>query len=163
MLMNKWLKWVIGILLIFTVSGCFAEDYDVGIPSARLEVGEMDGLLAYPLTEANISWTSSSDEVKNVVLDIEEFGPKQNKIFAHPNQEARIDIIENEENSGSSGASWPDSIAVTLWKNGEDADLDVNEDGEFTFPNTEGTFVIEVITRNSSNKAQYVGYVEIKK
>ncbi len=162
-MMNKWLKCVTGIFLIFTFSGCFAEDYDVGLPSARLDVGEMEGLLAYPLTEANVSWSSSSGEVKNVVLNIEEFGPKQNKIFAYPTQEARIDIIENEENSGSSGASWPDSIAVTLWENGKDTDLDVTEDGEFTFPDTEGTFVMEVITRNSSNKAQYVGYVEIKK
>ena len=160
-MMNKWLNYVIGILFLFTLSGCIAEDYDIGVPSAYIEVQAGSSYLDYPLTEATIEWSSSSGDVNQTVEKTEEFGLKQDKMPIYTNSEARFDLIENEDNGGSS--SWPDSFTVALWKNGERTILDVNEDGEFIFPETEGTYVLELYTVNSTNRAQYVGRVELQK
>lgn len=153
------MKLCVGILFAFVLTGCFGEDYDVGVPTASVQVRIASMNHEYQLTEANITWSSSSGDVNKTVENIEEFGFKQDKIWIYPNQEATLDIKENEENGGD---SWPDSITATLWNNGAHTDLEVNEYGEFTFPDTEGTYMLEVTTRNSANKAQYVGNVVIE-
>lgn len=48
---NRLLNLFIGLCLVFTLAGCFGEDYDVGVPTAYLNLD----LSSVQLTEANIS------------------------------------------------------------------------------------------------------------
>lgn len=57
--MEKVFKLFIGFLFIFTLTGCFAEDYDVGVPAAYLNINNS----SVQLTEANISWVTASEDV----------------------------------------------------------------------------------------------------
>lgn len=67
---------------------------------------------------------------------------------------------ENEENGGD---SWPNSISIKRWKDGEKTNIDVNENGEFKIPDIEGNYLLEVLINNSTNRAQYLGNVVISK
>ena len=58
--MNGFLKLFIGLCLVFTLTGCFGEDYDVGVPTAHLNLD----ISSVQLTEANISWDAASEDVQ---------------------------------------------------------------------------------------------------
>jgi len=156
---KKFLSIFIGLASMFSMTACIGEDYDIGVPSAYIEVTIASSYLQYPLTKANIIWSSSIGDENQTVEDMKEFGLKQDKIWVYGNQEARFDVVENEENGGD---SWPESISAKLWRNGESTDIEVNENGEFKIPDIEGNYVLEVLTRNAANRAQYVGNVVIE-
>ncbi|MEZ0482083.1 hypothetical protein [Planococcus sp. SSTMD024] len=158
--MRKSLKFIFVLLLIFAMSGCFAEDYDVGVPRAYLLAD--DGLRGQPvqLTEANLSWSSSSGEVTETIEDIEEFGLSQETTAVSPNQPASLDFKENEENGGD---IWTDpTITASLWQDGEETKLELNESREFRFPQTEGNYALAVEFIDRDNEAQYAGNIVIE-
>lgn len=158
--MKKLFIRVSALLMIFALTGCFAEDYDVGVPRAYL-LAE-DGLRGQPmpLTEANISWSSSSGDVSETIEDLEEFGLSQEVTTVSPNQPASLDFKENEENGGD---IWTDpTITASLWKDGEETKLELNESREFRFPQTEGNYVLEVEFIARADEAQYVGNIVIE-
>ncbi|MEH7255005.1 hypothetical protein V7111_23115 [Neobacillus niacini] len=155
------MKLFVGMLFIFTLTGCFGEDYDVGVPTAhlQLEIGLQNQQTQ--LTEANISWSSSSGDVEETIDNIEEFGLSKGKIRVSPNQEAFLEFKENEENGGD---IWTDpTITATLWKDGEQIDIELNDYRGFKFPTNEGNYVLEVKFIDSTNRAQYVGNIISKK
>lgn len=158
--MHLFLKLVAGLLLIFALTGCFGEDYDVGVPTAYLNAENASLHNEIQLAAANISWSSSNGDVNKTIDDIGEFGLAQDKIWVSPGQDASLYIEENEENGGSSTS--PDSITASLWNHGEQADLEVNEYDEFTFPLQPGTYVLVVSIGYSTNRAQYVGHIVIR-
>ena len=67
----------VGLFVMSLLTGCIGEDYDVGVPTAYIEVTIGSNDLEYPLTKANIIWESSSGKEDHVVKDIEEFGSLQ--------------------------------------------------------------------------------------
>lgn len=159
--MNKLLKLFVAMLFIFALTGCIGEDYDVGVPTAhlQLEIGLQNQQTQ--LTEANISWSSSSGDVEETIDNIEEFGLSQDEIRVSPNQEASLEFKENEENGGD---IWTEpTITATLWKNGEQIDIELNDYREFQFPINEGNYVLEVKFIDSEDSAQYVGNIVIEK
>ncbi|MCG3419827.1 hypothetical protein [Oceanobacillus jordanicus] len=148
-----------GILFIFLLTGCFGEDYDVGVPAAHLQVGLQS--LQTQLTEANVSWRSSSGEVDETIDNIEEFALEQNEIRVSPNQKASLEFKENEENGGD---IWTDpTITASLWKNGKQTNINLKDNREFHFPTSEGNYVLEINFIDSANKAQYIGNIIIDK
>ncbi|MGM0896987.1 MAG: hypothetical protein ACQEV0_03755 [Bacillota bacterium] len=158
--MKKVLILVSALPIILMLAGCFAEDYDVGVPRAYLLAD--DGLRGQPmqLTEANISWSSSTGDVTETIEDIEEFGLSQEATEVSPNQPASLDFKENEENGGD---IWTDpTITAALWKDGEEMELELNDSREFRFPQTEGNYVLEVEFIDRDNEAQYVGNIVIE-
>lgn len=158
--MKKALKFVSAILLISALAGCFAEDYDVGVPRAYILAD--DGLRGQPtpLSEANISWSSSTGEVTETIEDIEELGLSQESIKVSQNQPASLDFKENEENGGD---IWTDpTITAALGKDGEETKLDLDDSREFRFPQTEGNYVLEVEFIDRANEAQYLGNIVIE-
>ncbi|MFK8794025.1 hypothetical protein [Planococcus plakortidis] len=158
--MKKSLKLVSAMLLMSALSGCFAEDYDVGVPRAYLLADDSLRGQPVPLVEANIDWSSSSGDVSETVVDIEEFGLSQEAITVAPNQPASLDFKENEENGGD---IWTDpTITAALWKGGEKTKLELNDVREFRFPRTEGNYVLEVEFIDREDKAQYIGNVVIE-
>ena len=159
--MNKFLKLFVGMFFIFALIGCIGEDYDVGVPTAHLQskIGLQDQQTQ--LTEANISWSSSSGDVEEKIDNIEEFGLSQDEIRVSPNQEASLEFEENEENGGD---IWTDpTITAALWKDGEQINIELNDDRVFQFPTNEGNYVLEVKFINSADNAQYLGNIVIEK
>lgn len=158
--MKKHLKFALAILMVSALAGCFAEDYDVGVPRAYLLADHGLRGQPMPLTEANISWSSSTGEVTEKIEDIEELGLSQEPVKVSPNQPATLDFKENEENGGD---IWTDpTITAALWKDGEETKLELDDISEFRFPQTEGNYVLEVEFIDRANEAQYLGNIVIE-
>lgn len=148
-------KVCIGCLFILTLTGCFAEDYDVGVPTAHLDLD----ILSVQLTEANISWKTASEDVQKKIEDVEEFASSQDEIKVFSGQKVSLDFKENEENGGD---IWTDpKITVALLKDGKRIELAMNDAKEFQFPTDKGNYILEVEFSNSAGSAQYVGNVVI--
>ncbi|GEN52332.1 hypothetical protein [Halobacillus faecis] len=159
MVMNKTQKLFAGLLFLSVLAGCIGEDYDVGVPTAHLNIDAHVLSQSVQLTEANISWYSSSGEVEEKIDDIEEYGQSQGEIKVFPGQDASLDFKENKENGGD---LWTDpTITAVLWNNGEKIKLDLNEYKEFRFPTEEGNYILEATFEDERNKAQYVGNIMI--
>ncbi|MFD1851682.1 hypothetical protein [Oceanobacillus bengalensis] len=159
--MRNILKSLIGLSFVLTLAACIGEDYDVAVPTAYLqvEIGLTD--LQTQLTEANISWDSSSGKVEQTIENIEEFGLSQDEIRAFPNQEASFVFKENEENGGD---IWTDpTIKAAIWKDGEQIAIELSDTYEFQLPTNEGNYVLEVEFANSPDRVQYVGNIVIEK
>ncbi len=151
----SWLS--IGVFLIFIVTACIAEDYDVGPPTAHLYA---ENASSVRLTEANISWASSSGDVSKTVDDIWEFALSQKDINASRNEKVFLDFEENKENGGD---IWTNpTIAANLWKEEQKVELKMNENREFEMPKSTGRYVLEVTFTTSSGTAQYVGSILVK-
>ncbi|MDE0582535.1 hypothetical protein ON064_05700 [Planococcus sp. A6] len=158
--MKKLFIRVSALLMIFALTGCLAEDYDVGVPRAYL-LAE-DGLRGQPmpLTEANISWSSSSGDVSETIEDLEEFGLSQEVTTVSPNQPASLDFKENEENGGD---IWTDpTITAALWKDGKETKIELDDSREFRFPQNIGNYALAVEFIDRDNEAQYVGNIVIE-
>ncbi|MFD1021011.1 hypothetical protein [Thalassobacillus hwangdonensis] len=156
------MRLLIAILFIFALTGCIAEDYDVGVPTAHFKTDtHLDiGAQNVQLTEANIDWSSSSGEVDEKVADIEAFGLSQEEIEVFAEQEASIHFTPNKENGGD---IWTDPvITAALWKNGEQIEIDLNESREFQLPQDLGNYVLEVTFTDESNTSQYVGNMVVQ-
>ncbi|WP_205685515.1 hypothetical protein [Bacillus salacetis] len=161
--MKKLFNLAAAILLITALAGCFGEDYDVGVPTAFLQVEVGMQSQRTQLAEAAVDWSSSSGDVKKEIEEdhLEEYGLSQEKtITVFTNQKGFLDFEENEENGGD---IWTDpTITAALWNNGEQIDLELNDSREFQFPDMEGNFVLEVNFIDSTNEAQYAGNILIK-
>ncbi|WP_442599975.1 hypothetical protein [Neobacillus sp. D3-1R] len=144
------------VLLNVTLTGCFAEDYDVGVPTAHLNFD----LASIPLTEANIRWKTASEDVQRTIEDIEEYASSLDEIKVFSNQKVALEMKENEDNGGD---IWTDpTITVALIKDDKRIELELNDSNEFQFPDTKGNYVLEVEFTNSAGSAQYVGNLVIQ-
>jgi len=146
----------IGLLLAFTLTGCFGEDYDVGVPTAHLNFD----ISSVQLSEANISWNTASEDVQESIKDVEKYASSLNEIKVLPGQKVFLDFKENEENGGD---IWTDpEITVALLKDDKRTELALDDSREFQFPTKKGNYVLEVEFINSAGSAQYVGNVVIE-
>ena len=149
-------KLSIGFFFVLALSGCFGEDYDVGVPTAHLDFD----ISSAQLTEANISWNTASEDVQQKIEDIEEFASSLEEINVFTGQKVFLDFKENEENGGD---IWTDpKITVALLKDNKRIELEIDDSREFQFPTNKGNYVLEVEFINSAGSAQYVGNVVIK-
>lgn len=154
--LNKFLKLFVGLFLVFTLTGCIGEDYDVGVPTAHLYFEFED----VKLKEANISWNTESEDVQKTIDDIQKFALSQKEIKVVSNQKVFLEFKENEENGGDIWTA--PIITVTLWKGEEQTEIKIDDSREFRFPNTNGRYVLEVNFISSAGSAQYVGNVLIQ-
>lgn len=145
-----------GLFLVFTLTGCIGEDYDVGVPTAHLYFEFED----VKLKEANISWNTESEDVQKTIDDIQKFALSQKEIKVVSNQKVFLEFKENEENGGDIWTA--PIITVTLWKGEEQTEIKIDDSREFRFPNTNGRYVLEVNFISSAGSAQYVGNVLIQ-
>ncbi|OCA81267.1 hypothetical protein [Pseudobacillus wudalianchiensis] len=154
--MKTFLKLLITLFLAFTLTGCFAEDYDVGVPTAHLNFD----IMSVELTEANISWNTASEDVQRKIENIEEYAASLDEIKIFPGQKVSLEFKENEDNGGD---IWTDpKITVALLKDNKRLELALKDDGEFQFPTNKGSYVLEVEFINSAGSAQYVGNIAIR-
>lgn len=158
--MKKFLMRLSVLLSLLVLTGCLAEDYDVGVPSAYLHADDRLRSGPMQLTEANVTWSSSSGEVSETIQDIEEFGLSQEATTVSLNQPAYLEFEENEENGGD---IWTNpEITASLWKDGEETKLELTDAREFRFPQTEGNYALTVEFIDRDNEAQYAGNIVIE-
>lgn len=156
--MKGFFRLFIGMFLIFILTGCIGEDYDVGVPTAHLYSEDLATTLQ--LTEGNISWSSSSGDVDQKIDDIQELGLSQEKMKVTANEKVSLDFQENVRNGGD---IWTDQkITVALLKDEQRIELELHEDREFQIPNNKGSYVLEVVFTSSRGTAQYVGNILIQ-
>ncbi|EKN65623.1 hypothetical protein BABA_19361 [Neobacillus bataviensis LMG 21833] len=154
--MNHFFKFMIGLLFVFSLTGCFGEDYDVGVPTAHLDLD----LVSVQLTEANIRWNTASEDVKQKIEDIEKFASSLDEIKVFSGQKVSLEFKENEKNGGD---IWTDpTITVALLKDNKQIELALDDSGEFQIPTSKGSYVLEVEFINSAGNAQYVGNILIQ-
>lgn len=150
------LKLFIGLLLVLTLTGCIAEDYDVGVPTAHLYIDPADIQLA----EANINWSSESEYVHESIKDIQKFALSQDEIKVSPNQEAKLEFKENKKNGGD---IWTDPrIMAVLLKDEEQIDIKMSQSTDIKFPSEKGIYVLKVEFKSMSGSAQYVGNIVVQ-
>jgi len=154
--MNTFLKLLIALSSSFTLIGCFAEDYDVGVPTAHLNFD----MMSVELTEANISWNTASEDVQRKIENIEEYASSLDEIKVFSDQKVSLEFKENEDNGGD---IWTDPrITVALLKDNKRIELALEDYGEFQLPTNKGSYVLEVEFINSAGSAQYVGNIAIQ-
>ena len=150
------MKRVLVLFLACVLTGCFAEDYDVGVPSAILHLH----LKSTPLTEATVNWESSSESVHHTIDDLEAYALALDEIKVSPSQNVSIEFKENKKNGGD---IWTDyTITATLLKNNKVIKLPLKDDTNFQFPDRKGNYVLKVEFANESGSAQYVGNIVIQ-
>ena len=138
------------------LTGCFAEDYDVGVPTAHLNLG----ISTVQLTEANINWKTGSEDVKQTIKDIEEYALSLDEITVFPEQTVSLEFKENKDNSGD---IWTDvKVKIYLLKDGKQTELKLTEYGEFQFPAAKGDYTLVVDFKNSAGHSQYAGNLVIR-
>lgn len=154
--MKLYFKLFIGWFFAFLLTGCFAEDYDVGVPTAHLNFD----IVSVQLTEANISWNTASEDVQQTIENIEEYASTLDEIKVFSGQKAYLDFKENEENGGDIWTA--PTITVALLKGDKRIELTLDDSGEFKFPTNAGSYILEVEFNNSAGSAQYIGNIVIK-
>jgi hypothetical protein len=152
--MKVCLKFIIGLLCIFALTGCIGEDYDVGPPTAYMDVDSSK----IKLKEANILWSTGSMSINKVTKSIQQLASKQKQINVSPLQSVNLEFEENKENGGE----YTDvSVNVFLWQDNKQEQLECN-DNTFTFPNKKGNYMLEVDFYSHQGDIKYVGNVAIK-
>lgn len=153
--MKRLIKSLVGLLFAFSLTGCFGEDYDVGVPTAHLHIDNAN----VQLTEANIDWDTGSEKVLKTVDNIEKFASKLNDINVFSGEKAFLDFKENEENGGDIRTD--PKITVFLSIENDWIELELDESREFQLPENKGKYILVVEFDNSAGKAQYVGNIVV--
>ena len=150
--MIRFFKFIICIFTVFSLTGCFGEEYDFSPPTVSLTNLEDIGQTV-ELAEANINWTY--DETYNKkTADIEALAKKQFKINFHPEQEVSLGLDDGQFDR--------DRVRITLWKNEKRTGLELRNDETFTVPKEKGDYMIEVVVTTTTGTAQYVGSIGIQ-
>lgn len=150
--MNVYLKVWLGLLIIFTLTGCFGEEYEFNPPAITL-LGET-GYESDALTEANLAWRGPGNvPIKEKVLDIEAFGKKQPKLSYAAGETVSMvfDHTDFDEKA----------LQVFLWKNEEQIEVSVTDD-DFQLPEEKVEYVLDIMLHTNRGSAQYVGRLSTK-
>jgi len=146
--MKGFFRLFIGMFLVFILTGCIGEDYDVGVPTAHLYSEDLS--TSVQLTEGNISWGSSSGDVHQKIDDIQVFGLSQEEMKVSANEKVSLDFQENVRNGGD---IWTDpKITVALLEDEQRIELELEDNREFRVPNNKGSYVLEVVFTSCIHK-----------
>lgn len=143
--MKLYLKLFVGLFFALTLAGCIGEDYDYSPPNVSLFHSEVK------LADANINWEKDGTVKKADSLEV---AREQQQV---PVQAGLKDVVDlSSQDFEILG------LNVSVWKDGEQIQLDVNRLNEFNFPNEKGEYLIEVNLTSDSGTAQYVGNILIQ-
>lgn len=133
----------VGLFSIVLLAGCnfIEEEYDYPPPSVSLFHSEVK------LAEANINWGKDGTVRKADSLEVA--------------REQQVPVKAGlEDFVGLSSQDFEIlDLTVSVWKDGEQIQLDVNRLNEFNFPNEKGEYLIEVNLTSDFGTAQYVGNI----
>jgi len=146
---------ILGFCLLL-LAGCFAEDYDVGVPTAHLEVNG----LSIALPSSNVNWETASENVQKTEDNLEQFALMQEEITASPNQLVSVYFEENEQNGGDIFTD--EEITITMEKDKKQTKLELTETNEFHMPLERGRYVLVVSFSSSAGNVEYIGNILIR-
>lgn len=138
-------KYLILLFIVFLLTGCIGEDYDYSPPKVSLPHSEVK------LVEANINWEKDGT-VKEA--DSLKLAREQEQIRVSAGQEDLVDF-----NSQDFAIL---DLTVSVWRDGEQRQLDVNKLKEFNFPNEKGEYLMEINLTSDFGTAQYVGNIIVE-
>lgn len=151
---NRFLKLIIGLFFVFSLTGCIGEEYDFSPPTILL--ANPDGInQEEELAEANIDW-HSDERYNKETKDIQSLAKKQNKMYFNSGQQ--VDLLLDHGDFDLKG------ISVSVWQNESKMDLERKDEHEQSFylPKEKGEYVIVVDLDTDKGNAQYVGNVVIQ-
>lgn len=151
--MNKFGKLIIGLFLVFSLTGCIGESYDFNPPSIKLLSN--GNLESGELVKANIDWRGEENkQIEKDIDDILALATKQQPMYFIIGEE--VNLLSNHADFKTEG------ISVSFWKNEKKSDVEVTGIS-FYLPKEEGEYVIEVNLHTDRGNAQYVGNIVINK
>lgn len=149
--MNSFFKSCVTILIILALTGCIAEDYDFTPPALKLS--SSNNIESEKLAEATVNWMGEDDvQIEREVTNISTFAESQP--VTHFNAGEKIDLLFEH------GDFAQQALTVSVWKNNEKSDLEVNNIS-FVLPQNTGEYIIEVNLLTDRGSAQYVGNIVI--
>ncbi|MCM3596027.1 hypothetical protein M4D55_09555 [Metabacillus idriensis] len=150
--MGKLLKIITCIFLMYLLTGCIAEEYDFTPPAVTLSTS--DSIQSEELKEANVHWTGENSKLlERKTEDFLSFAREQKQLSFTAGQ--RIDLLFDSEDFVV------EELAVSVWKNDEKIDLELDEQRSFYFPKEKGKYAIVVELETDRGSAQYVGNIAI--
>lgn len=149
--MKTFVKLLIGFMSVFTLTGCFGEEYDFTPPTVLLS--DPNTLESVKLIETNIDW--NSDKVyKKVTEDYVAFAKSQEPL--HFSSKQKMDIEFDSQDFAV------EELSVAVWENDKQVELELHDDRSFYFPKEKGKYVLEVQLISDKGNAQYVGNMIIE-
>ncbi|MFP7486355.1 hypothetical protein SFC65_19515 [Priestia filamentosa] len=140
------------ICYVFLLTGCIGEEYDFSPPTVFLDSDSR--MEQIELQEANINWNSDK-EYKKETKDILSLARKQQQYIV---KTGGRDYLTFDSQDFAI-----DKINVSLWKDGKQTPLEINDDDRsFHLPKQDGEYIIDVTLHTDSGTAQYVGNLLIK-
>ena len=149
--MKGFLILFMGLILIFTLTGCIGEEYDFTPPTVSLTTDS--DIQSFELEESNINWQSDK-EYKKETEDILSFAREQKPVYFKSGQKVNYDF-DNQDFA-------IEELNVSVWKNDEEIKLEIIDINSFHLPKEEGEYVIVYDLRTNNGTAQYVGNVVIQ-
>lgn len=150
--MNYFWKLAAGLWLVMALTGCIAEEYDFTPPAVTLS--NTDSVQSAELKEANVDWRGENNkQIKKETDDLISFAKKQKTLTYNAGQ--KIDLLFDNEDF------MVEELSVSLWKNDEEIQLELNDHRSFSLPEEKGEYVIIVYLRSDRGSAQYGGNVVI--
>ncbi|MBN8234043.1 hypothetical protein JF544_02245 [Halobacillus kuroshimensis] len=143
------LRFTVGLGCIIFLSGCFGESYDFSSPEITLTSSHLMSEDTYDLAKASVDWEGEAHEETN---DFQAFASEQEVIQVNSGSTASLTLSHQDFQL--------DDFQVSLWKGDEEEELDL-EYGEFEFPDSTGSYVLEVNISSESGNVQYAGNIEV--
>jgi hypothetical protein len=143
--LRKIAKLVTGLISIILLTGCIGEEYDYSPPRVTLSNNNIE------LAEANIDWEKDGT-IKTA--DSLELAREQQQVSVKAGQEGFVDFDSQDFEILD--------LTISVWKEGEQIQLNVNRLKEFNFPNEKGEYLIEVNLTSGFGTAQYVGNILVE-
>ncbi|SIT88391.1 hypothetical protein [Edaphobacillus lindanitolerans] len=150
-MISRSIKVFMGLLFTLVLTGCIGESYDFNPPAVELSGDRMIG--PQELEQGAIDWRGENNEpVKKEETDM--------KSIADGQQPMNFGTGEKAELLFSHADFDTEELSVSLWQNGTQTALDVN-DISFTMPDDPGEYMLEVNLRTDRGNVQYIGKVVI--
>lgn len=151
--MIRFFKLIIVLLVVFSLTGCFGENYDFSPPT--VSVFTPNGINEQEkLAEANIDW-NYDEKYNKETKDILSLAKKQNKMSFNSGQQVELSLENGDFN--------PNGISVSVWQKENKIDLEYQKnDQSFYLPKEKGEYMIVVDLNADSGNAQYVGSIVIQ-
>ncbi|WP_075982051.1 hypothetical protein [Bacillus massilinigeriensis] len=149
--MKVFLYLIIGVFVVFSLTGCIGENYDFSPPAINLSSNS--NLKSEELEEANIDWRGEGNNpIEKETEDILALAKKQQPMYFITGE--KVDLLSEHADFKTEG------LSVSVWQNEKKLDLEVNNIS-FYLPKEKGEYVIEVNLQTDRGNAQYVGNLVI--
>ncbi|GHI01644.1 hypothetical protein [Neobacillus kokaensis] len=146
-------KLLLGLFFVFSLTGCFGEEYDFSPPTVSLTNPD-DITQEEKLAEANIDWTYD-EKYNKETKDILSLAKKQNKMYFTSGQRVQFGLEDGHFDAKD--------VKISLWQGENKMDLEIDNAGQyFNLPKEKGEYMIVVDVPTDKGNAQYVGIVVIQ-